>query len=127
MRAAAPQETRPRATQDRTRMTRRLTRMSAMAGLLLCARPAAAQLGPCAVPVGPLLPDLIMDQQLLQSQIFVSEEQFNSNDCSVVEGCVTKAGKHTLLRFNSSTANIGQADLVIGDPAQCLALFHLSE
>ena len=68
-----------------------------------------------------------MDQQLLQSQIFVTDEQFNNNDCSVVEGCVTKAGKHTLLRFNSSTPNIGQADLVIGDPAQCLALFHLSE
>ncbi|HVQ17372.1 MAG TPA: lysyl oxidase family protein, partial [Vicinamibacterales bacterium] len=47
--------------------------------------------------------------------------------CNVVEGCVTKAGKHTLLRFNTSTANIGQADLVIGNPSGCLSLFHLSE
>ena len=38
------------------------------------------------------------------------------NDCTVIEGCVTKAGKHTLLRFNTSTANVGEADLVIGDP-----------
>lgn len=86
-----------------------------------------AQLSQCAAIIGPLLPDLIVDQQKLVSEIFVSEEQFNNNDCTVIEGCVTKAGKHTLLRFNTSTANIGQADLVIGNPAGCLSLFHFSE
>jgi hypothetical protein len=98
-----------------------------IAAALLSTGPVAAQLSQCAVQIGPLLPDLIVDQGKLVSQIFVSEEQFNNNDCTVVEGCVTKAGKHTLLRFNTSTANVGQADLVIGDPAPCLSLFHFSE
>ena len=69
-------------------MTRRHPGMLALAGLLLCATPAAAQLGPCAVPVGPLLPDLIMDQHLLETQIFVSEEQFTPSSCAVAEGVV---------------------------------------
>src|SRR5260221_13466253 len=90
-----------------------------VAALLLCSSPAAAQLGPCAVPAGPLSPDLIMDQNLLKTQIFVSEEQFNSNSCTVVEGAVTKAGKQVLLRFTSATPNIGATDLYIGDPNQC--------
>jgi len=98
-----------------------------LAAALLSTGPVAAQLSQCAVQIGPLLPDLIVDQQKLVSQIFVSEEQFNNNDCNVVEGCVTKAGKHTLLRFNTSTANVGQAALVIGSPSGCLQLFHLSE
>ena len=98
-----------------------------LAAVLLSTGPVAAQLTQCAVQTGPLLPDLVVDRQKLVSQIFVSEEQFNNNDCNVVEGCVTKAGKHTLLRFNTSTANIGEADLVIGSPSGCLQLFHLSE
>jgi hypothetical protein len=89
--------------------------------------PLAAQLGPCAELIGPLLPDLIIDQQRLAEQIYVSEEHFSNKDCTVVEGCVAKAGNHTLLRFNTSTANIGLADLNIGDPTPCIVLFHLSE
>lgn len=98
-----------------------------LAAVLVSTGPVAAQLSQCAAVIGPLLPDLVIDQQKLVSQIFVSEEQFNNNDCTVVEGCVTKAGKHTLLRFNTSTANVGLADLVIGNPAGCLSLFHFSE
>jgi Lysyl oxidase len=98
-----------------------------LAAIFLSTGPVAAQLSQCAAIIGPLLPDLIVDQQRLVSQIFVSEEQFSNKDCTVVEGCVTKAGNHTLLRFNTSTANIGQADLVIGSPSACLSLFHFSE
>jgi hypothetical protein len=94
--------------------------------LLLWPRSAAAQLGPCATPVGPQTPDLISDGQLLKTQMYVSEEQFNANSCAVVEGVVSKPGKQTLLRFNSSTANIGKTDMYIGDPAQCPALFEFS-
>jgi lysyl oxidase len=97
-----------------------------LAAMLLSTGPVTAQLSQCPV-IGPLLPDLIIDQQRLVSQIYVSEEQFNNNDCTVIEGCVTKAGKHTLLRFNTSTANVGLADLIIGNPAGCIALFHFSE
>ena len=99
----------------------------AVAALLCATRPAAAQLGSCAVPIGPTAPDLIVDEQLLASQVFVSEEHFNANSCAVVEGLLTKPGKQLLLRFNSSTPNIGQTDMYIGDPAQCPVLFQFSE
>ena len=100
----------------------------ALAAFLLTAAPAAAQLGPCAVPIGPASPDLVVDEHLLKTQIFVSEEVITNNSCTVVEGAVTKPGKHVLLRFSSSTPNIGQTDMYIGDPNQCLGtLFHLSE
>lgn len=89
---------------------------------------AAGQLGPCAAPVGPLRPDLIVDQDLLKAHIVVTEETFSPTSCSVVEGCVSSPGTHLLLRFMSSTPNIGQTDLFIGDPSQCLGdLFRFSE
>lgn len=95
---------------------------------LLLVSEAVAQLGPCAVPIGPLRPDLIVDRQLLRAQMHVTEETFSPTSCTVVEGCVTSPGTHLLLRFMSSTPNIGQTDLVIGDPSKCLGgLFHFSE
>jgi hypothetical protein len=98
------------------------------AGTLVLANAAGAQTGPCAVPTGPLLPDLIIDQHLLATQIFVSEEQFTPTSCTVAEGVVDRPGKQVLLRFNSSSPNIGDAALTIGDPSQCVGtLFHFSE
>ena len=96
--------------------------------LFLSANEAAAQLGPCAVPTGPLRPDLIVDRQLLRAQMYITEETFSASGCTVAEGCVTSPGTHLLLRFMSSTPNIGQTDLVIGDPTKCLgSLFRFSE
>lgn len=95
---------------------------------LLLVSEAVAQLGPCAVPIGPLRPDLIVDRQLLRAQMHVTEETFGATSCTLIEGCVTSPGTHLLLRFMSSTPNIGQADLVIGDPSKCLGgLFQFSE
>lgn len=88
----------------------------------------SAQLGPCAVPIGPNLPDLIVDQGLMKAQIYLTEESFSPNGCTVREGCVSAPGEHLLLRFMSSTPNIGKADLFVGDPTLCLAsLFQFSE
>lgn len=96
--------------------------------ILLSAGTAMAQLGPCAVPIGPLRPDLIVDGHLLRAMMFVSEETFGPTSCTVAEGCVTAPGTHLVLRFMSSTPNIGQADLFIGDPTQCIgSLFRFSE
>ena len=100
--------------------------------LLICflfsAGAAMAQLGPCAVPIGPLRPDLIVDRQQLRAQMYLTEETFSAGSCTVIEGCVLSPGTHLLLRFMSSTPNIGQADLVIGDPRLCLGdLFRFSE
>ena len=82
-----------------------------------------SQQGPCGTQIGPQKPDLIVDQALLQSQIFLSEETFGSSTCVVKDGCVTSPGKHLVIRFNASTANVGKADLVIGNPDNCGSLF----
>src|SRR6266852_1374904 len=85
--------------------------------------PVRAQQGSCATQIGPHKPDLIVDQAVLASQMFVTEETFGGSTCTVKEGCVTSPGKHLLLRFNGSTANVGKADLVIGNPGSCGSLF----
>lgn len=84
-----------------------------------------AQQAACATQTGPHQPDLIVDQTLLGSQIFLSQENFPGSSCRVKDGCVTSPGNHLLLRFNGSTANVGKAALVIGDPASCSSLFYL--
>lgn len=95
---------------------------------LLPARLALAQLGPCAIPIGPNRPDLIVDGDRLRAQMYITEETFGPDGCTVKEGCVSAPGTHLLLRFMSSTPNIGKADLFIGNPSNCLGdLFRFSE
>ena len=102
--------------------------LAGAAFLIAAALPAGAQIGPCAVQIGPLLPDLIVDRDLLRAQVYVTEETFAATGCTVKEGCVDSPGTHLVLRFMSSTPNIGKADLVIGDPRLCLeSLFRFSE
>jgi hypothetical protein len=61
------------------------------------------------------LPDLIVDQKRLLQNWVVRVEDLKSTFCSVEEGGVTP-GQHTLIRFTVSTPNVGDADLVLGDP-----------
>src|SRR6266849_412806 len=89
--------------------------------------PVRAQQTACATQVGPHKPDLIVDQALLRSQIFLTEENFGGSTCTVRENCVTSPGKHQLVRFNASVANIGKTALVIGNPASCGNLFIFDE
>ncbi|HXJ06328.1 MAG TPA: lysyl oxidase family protein [Candidatus Acidoferrum sp.] len=89
--------------------------------------PLRSQQGACATQTGPNMPDLIVDGNLLRTQIFLSTETYGASTCTVREGCVSGPGKHLLLRFNGSTANIGKADLVIGDPGSCSTLFVFDE
>ncbi len=86
-----------------------------------------ADTGPCAVAiVGSSLPDLIVDAAALSAFLSVTEEKFSPGSCAVQEGFVSMPGWHTLLRFNTSTPNIGLGALVIGNPAQCGSLFEMS-
>jgi hypothetical protein len=82
-------------------------------------------------------PDLIVDERLL-NQWFVDFIYFEAEDCAVVEGCVTATGPRLVLRFTSSTPNVGAGDLIIGDPtapenagffelAECHRHLHFSE
>jgi hypothetical protein len=60
-------------------------------------------------------PNLIVRQDILAHNWIVRVEKLAADACSVQEGEVTP-GEHALLRFSVSTPNIGDADLVIGDP-----------
>src|SRR5262249_824492 len=63
------------------------------------------------------LPNLIVDQARLRQHWVVRVEDLPASFCSVEEGGITP-GEHTLVRFTVGTPNIGDADLVVGDPNQ---------
>ena len=95
---------------------------------LLSIKLGLAQTGNCASIIqGNSLPDLIVDGKRLKADLILSTEKFAQTACAVVEGCVSSRGTHLVLRFSSSTPNVGLGDLVIGDPKLCLNLFKLSE
>jgi hypothetical protein len=65
------------------------------------------------------LPDLIVDQAALRQHWVVRTEDLPASFCSVQEGEITP-GEHQLARFTVATPNIGDADLVVGDPNEHL-------
>ena len=68
-------------------------------------------------------PDLIIDPYRLASSIRFQTTKFSSGSCAVQEGCVLGPGKRKLLRFSVATPNIGDGDLVLGNPADHPELF----
>ncbi len=76
---------------------------------------------------GTRLPDLIVDPGGLINSLFIEERDFNENHCAVVEGCVVEPGFRRLLRFNTVTPNIGNADMYMGNPNENLDLFEYSD
>ena len=62
------------------------------------------------------LPDLTLVGSLMENTILVVPSTFAATDCEVVEQCVEAAGTRRLLRFDTVTANLGDADLVVGPP-----------
>jgi hypothetical protein len=60
-------------------------------------------------------PDLIVRSDMLMSKWLVQNESFTASDCAAVEGGIS-AGTHKVVRFTVGTANIGDADLLVGDP-----------
>jgi hypothetical protein len=78
---------------------------------------------PCSDPRG--CPDLIVDEEILLKSAYVSFESFASSSCSVLENS-TSAGDRHLLRFGFATPNVGDGDLIVGDPASHPAWFQWS-
>jgi hypothetical protein len=60
-------------------------------------------------------PDLLVRKDMLGGQWVVRTETLSPNACSVVEGDVTP-GDRLLVRFTVGIANIGDADVYIGNP-----------
>jgi hypothetical protein len=61
------------------------------------------------------LPDITVDANRAQTTMYIEQRNFLSTDCAVREGCAA-AGTRVLLRFDTATPNIGQADLALGNP-----------
>ena len=78
--------------------------------------PQACGLNPCApgVPCA----DLAVDREDLLGSIIIESQDFTPTSCALVEGCITQTGTRRLLRFDTGTENIGNADLVVGDPTE---------
>jgi hypothetical protein len=86
--------------------------------------PAACGFAACA-PGAPC-PDLVIDVDDLRASTVISTRTFGLTDCAVVEGCIAQPGTRRLLRFDTATANVGTADLVVGSPVAS-ACFQFSE
>lgn len=60
-------------------------------------------------------PDLLVDAAWLLAGL-VRQETFAADNCNVVEGS-TAAGTRRLLRFTSTLPNLGDGDLIVGNPS----------
>ncbi len=78
-----------------------------------------------AVILGPG-PDLELLRGRLNDDVWIDERDFTADSCAVIEGCVAGPGRRRLLRFDVSTANVGNADLRMGRPEENPALFEYS-
>jgi len=64
------------------------------------------------------LPDLTVSADTAAASLFISHQTFDANSCALQEGCVSGAGDRRLLNFSTQTPNLGQADVILGDPTQ---------
>ncbi len=71
---------------------------------------------PDAAIDAPRQPDLVLIGDRMANTIVVAPGTFADTDCEVVEQCVGAPGMRQLLRFDTVTANLGTADLVVGPP-----------
>jgi len=81
---------------------------------------------PRAVQGGTPLPDLTPGADRLRSTLTITNKTFNANSCSVVEGCISTTGTRRLLQFDLQIENLGNADAVLGTPAQRPDLYVFS-
>jgi hypothetical protein len=69
-----------------------------------------------ARPDAPNKPDLVLLGDMMKDTIEITTAAFAPTDCEVLEACVELPGVRRLLRFDTVTANLGDADLVVGVP-----------
>jgi lysyl oxidase len=61
------------------------------------------------------MPDLYVREDILSKKWIVGDTDVVEGSCEAIEGNITP-GTHRVVRFAVGTANIGDADLVVGDP-----------
>ncbi|WP_438028395.1 lysyl oxidase family protein [Sorangium sp. So ce233] len=80
------------------------------------------------------LPDLTVSADVAQFSMSIGHEVFPADSCAIVEGCVGSAGDRRLMRFSTETPNVGEADMILGDPtlvpgfefSACHAHYHFN-
>jgi hypothetical protein len=60
--------------------------------------------------------DLFVDTTRIDGQYTIEWAYFDASDCALMEGCVGASGWRRLLKFDTWTPNIGNADMFLGDP-----------
>lgn len=65
--------------------------------------------------------DLSLDAARISETLVFEQREFAADDCALVEQCVVAAGVRRLMRFTVAATNIGDADLVLGNPEKLLA------
>jgi hypothetical protein len=60
-------------------------------------------------------PDLIVDRPTAIASLIVSPD-YVAQPCDIEDGCLPRAGTYRLLRFTTLIANVGDDDLVVGNP-----------
>ena len=62
-------------------------------------------------------PDLMVVEADMRWSAHLGEEYFGPDHCALEEGVVGGVGRRLLLRFDATTANIGERDLYLGPPS----------
>ncbi len=66
------------------------------------------------VPDAPGMPDLTLVAAQMDGTVAITDTDFTADACELVEGCIGDIGTRRLLRFDTVTANLGTADLDLG-------------
>jgi hypothetical protein len=64
------------------------------------------------------LPDLTVDVARMAGSVDVQDVWIPEGDCAIAEACVGGPGMRRLMRFATTTPNVGTADLFYGDPSR---------
>ncbi len=81
------------------------------------------------------LPDVYVDEARVTSSLIVETVNVPEGSCIAQEACVGGTGDRQVLRFTTTTPNIGTADLILGQPeanpdsfewSECHAHWHYS-
>ena len=72
-------------------------------------------------PADPLLTpdsvDVTVDRDAIVDSVDIVDRTFSATHCAFIEGAVGGTGVRRLLRFDTVVVNLGEEDLVLGDPA----------
>jgi hypothetical protein len=70
--------------------------------------------------------DIFIDATQIEGRFDIEWQEFRADSCEIAEACVQGTGMRRLLRFDTWTPNIGEADLFLGQPTTPSDVFTFS-